>query len=285
MASSDDAQSPEALRQELDTLRREKADLERALKQREIILQAFLDHFPGLAYVKEIGAWTILFMNRTGTGLLGTDTTAIRGKAEDDLAPPEVVTLWRQSDLRLVESGAPTTEEYPVVVGGDTHQHRSVKFVIPDEHGAAYAIGGFSTDVTAQRRAEERLAAAYRDTLQKLSAPVIPITRDTVVVPLIGALDATRVQQITEGMLETLSSRQASLVILDATGAGMLDIQASDALIKAARGARLLGAEVVMTGISPATAQALVEFGAHLDGIKTLGSLQDGVAYALTRRR
>ena len=62
-----------------------------------------------------------------------------------------------------------------------------------------------------------------------------------------------------------------------------MDAQVANALIRAAQAARLLGAEVVLTGIGPRVAQALVERGTELRGIVTLGNLQSGIAYALNR--
>jgi anti-anti-sigma regulatory factor len=72
-------------------------------------------------------------------------------------------------------------------------------------------------------------------------------------------------------------------VILDITGVPGVDAQVADALVRSARAAKLLGAEVILTGIQPEIARTLVELGVDLGGIVSLGTLQGGVAHALRR--
>lgn len=85
-------------------------------------------------------------------------------------------------------------------------------------------------------------------------------------------------------LLRGVSDHQAAVVILDVTGVTTLDEEASSMLIAAARAVRLLGAEVVLTGMKPAMAQALVTMGVQLEGIVTRGTMQSGVAHPLQRR-
>ncbi|MEO5726549.1 MAG: anti-anti-sigma factor, partial [Byssovorax sp.] len=61
------------------------------------------------------------------------------------------------------------------------------------------------------------------------------------------------------------------------------DVQTADALVGAARAARLLGARVILTGVSPAVARTLVTLDANLDDIAILATLASGIAHALNR--
>ncbi|MEO5730585.1 MAG: anti-anti-sigma factor, partial [Byssovorax sp.] len=54
-------------------------------------------------------------------------------------------------------------------------------------------------------------------------------------------------------------------------------------LVNAARAAQLISAEVILTGISPEVARALVALDIDLDRIVTQGALQDGIAFAMAR--
>jgi rsbT co-antagonist protein RsbR len=99
--------------------------------------------------------------------------------------------------------------------------------------------------------------------------------------PLIGSLDSARAQQVMDTLLEGVARLHARVAILDITGVQVVDTQVANALIGTARAVRLLGAQVVLTGISPAMAQTLVQLGVELNDIRTLGSLQSGIAYAL----
>jgi rsbT co-antagonist protein RsbR len=86
-----------------------------------------------------------------------------------------------------------------------------------------------------------------------------------------------------EALLEGVSRHRARSVVLDVTGTSVMDGSVAEALIRSARGARLLGAEVLLTGIKPATAQVFAGLGGDLAGLVTLGSLQTAIAYALQR--
>jgi anti-anti-sigma factor len=99
--------------------------------------------------------------------------------------------------------------------------------------------------------------------------------------PLIGTIDSRRAQQVMETLLEGIAQHQADLVILDITGVSVVDTQVAQAFIQAAQAVRLLGAQVMLTGIQPQIAQTLVHLGVDLSNILTRGSLQAGIATAL----
>jgi rsbT co-antagonist protein RsbR len=131
---------------------------------------------------------------------------------------------------------------------------------------------------------EETIRAQARS-LAELSTPLIPISAQVVVMPLIGSIDARRAQQVIESLLQGISSSRAQVAIIDITGVPVVDTQVADALIRAAAAVKLLGAQVVLTGIRPEVAQTLVGLGADISGIVTRGSLQSGIAYVTSDRR
>ncbi|MCK6591062.1 MAG: PAS domain S-box protein [Polyangiaceae bacterium] len=135
-------------------------------------------------------------------------------------------------------------------------------------------------DITQQRAAEEtirRQAAA----LMELSTPLIPISDHVLVMPLVGTMDTLRAKQVLDTLLEGVGRSRAEVAILDITGVSVVDTQVASALIMAARAVRLLGGEVVLTGIRPDVAATLVGLGADLSGIATCGTLQAGIGYAI----
>lgn len=136
-----------------------------------------------------------------------------------------------------------------------------------------------------QERAQlqEQIIQMQAAALAELSTPLIPFTNEIVMMPLIGAIDSQRAQRVLEALLQGVAEHHASIVILDITGVAVVDTSVANALIQAARAVRLLGAEVVLTGIRPEIAQTLVGLGADLSGIVTRGSLQSGIAYAMTK--
>lgn len=136
-------------------------------------------------------------------------------------------------------------------------------------------------DVTARVRAEEERIAMQEALLVELSTPLIPISEQVVLMPLIGTVDAQRAQRVMETLLSGVNARRATMTIIDITGVPVADTYVASMLVQCARAVRLLGAQVVLTGIRPDVAHLLVELGVDLRGIVTRGTLQAGIAYAL----
>jgi rsbT co-antagonist protein RsbR len=133
-----------------------------------------------------------------------------------------------------------------------------------------------------QARAEEQahLLAEIehqRMTIQDLSVPVIPIDAATLVMPLVGALDSTRLQQIQEQGLHALERSSARMLVLDITGVPIVDTQVAQGLLMTVRAGRLLGADVALVGIRPEVAQALVGLGIELRDVRTFSDLQSAL--------
>jgi anti-anti-sigma regulatory factor len=157
-------------------------------------------------------------------------------------------------------------------------------FPLPDD-----CISVVFENVTEFKRAEETLRQsialeetirAQQATLAELSTPLIPISDQVMVMPLIGSVDSRRAQQVIDTLLQGISSSGAQVAILDITGVPVVDTQVANALIRAAQSVKLLGAQVVLTGIRPEVAQTLVGLGTDLSGVTTRSSLQSGIAFA-----
>jgi rsbT co-antagonist protein RsbR len=138
----------------------------------------------------------------------------------------------------------------------------------------------------AQRRniTQEETIRAQAAALAELSTPLIPLSDKVVVMPLIGAVDSRRAQQVLETLLQGIAANGVEVAILDITGVPVVDTQVANALLQAAKSVKLLGARVMLTGIRPEVAQTLVGLGADLSGIVTHGTLQSGIAAVLRQR-
>jgi rsbT co-antagonist protein RsbR len=163
-------------------------------------------------------------------------------------------------------------------------------FVTRDEAGNIVAVIGLFRDLREQYRQEEERAAlqqqvidAQHDTLRELSTLLIPLSNNVVLMPLIGTIDSQRAQQVLETLLDGVAQHQAELVILDITGVSLVDTQVAQAFIQAAQAVKLLGAQVMLTGIQPQIVQTLIHLGIDLSTIQTRGSLQAEIAAALTQ--
>jgi rsbT co-antagonist protein RsbR len=130
---------------------------------------------------------------------------------------------------------------------------------------------------------QEQIIEAQQRALHELSTPLLPIAERVLAMPLIGTIDPDRSRRILQVLLEGIAAAQAQVAILDVTGVREADAQVAHALTRVVKAARLLGAEVVLTGISPVIAEALAARGAELGDTITLSTLQRGITYALDR--
>jgi anti-anti-sigma regulatory factor len=132
-------------------------------------------------------------------------------------------------------------------------------------------------DMQATQQREDQLRAV----IQELSTPIIPIYRGVLVLPLVGAIDSMRSQEITERLLEEIVRQQADIVIIDITGVSVVDTSVANHLIMTAQAVNLLGSRVIFTGISSTIAQTIIQLGVNLGDVVTLSNLQAGMQFAL----
>ena len=135
-------------------------------------------------------------------------------------------------------------------------------------------------DITERKRAEERIQQQSKDILE-LSTPVMQVWQGVVAAPLIGALDSQRTQQFMERLLNRIVETNSPVALVDIMGVPTVDTQTAQHLIETISAVRLLGAQVVLTGVRPAIAQTLVHLGVDLTGIITRSSMSAGLQVAL----
>ena len=135
-----------------------------------------------------------------------------------------------------------------------------------------------------RERLQDEMVWMQEQALRELSTPLLAVSDRAVVMPLIGAIDSRRAQQVIETLLDGITAHGADIAILDITGVTVVDTQVANALLRAAQAVRLLGARVVLTGIRPEIAQTLVGLGADMSAVVTRSTLQSGIAYAIGGR-
>lgn len=207
------------------------------------------------------------------------------------VVPPHIMAHVEGVLKSLLQGEIANSQNENVTKDGRIITCRWSNTMIRDESGRVVGVMAQAEDVTEQVQLEqERMALqqqiidAQRVALHELSTPLIPIFEDIVVMPLIGAIDTARAQQVMETLLEGIAHHQAETAILDITGVQVVDTQVANALVRAARAAKLLGAQVILTGIQPQIAHTLVTLGSDLRSIITCSTLQAGITYAMAQK-
>ncbi len=126
----------------------------------------------------------------------------------------------------------------------------------------------------------ERVIHQQQDALRRLSTPVLPVRERLLILPIIGVLDSERARQLTEQLLSGIRTHRAKVVVIDITGAPEVDATVANHLVQTVDACRLMGATVIITGLSPKIAQTLVTLGVDLSKIHTMGDLQGGLEEA-----
>jgi rsbT co-antagonist protein RsbR len=126
----------------------------------------------------------------------------------------------------------------------------------------------------------ERVIRQQQDAIRELSTPVLQVRERLLILPIIGVLDTQRAQQLTEQLLRGIRAHRAKVVVVDITGVPDIDQAVANHLVQTVDASRLMGAGVIVTGLSAEIAQTLVTIGVDLSKISTVGDLQGGIEEA-----
>ncbi len=132
---------------------------------------------------------------------------------------------------------------------------------------------------------QQKTILQQQEDLMELSSPVTKVWDNILILPVIGTLDSQRTQIMMENLLHKIVETGCTISILDITGVPTVDTQVANHLLKTVTSARLLGAECIISGISPAIAQTIVHLGIDLSSIRTKATLQDAMIFAMKQNK
>lgn len=120
-----------------------------------------------------------------------------------------------------------------------------------------------------------------QDELNEVSIPVVKLWDGILVLPLIGVMDSFRAEAVMEKLLFQIAETQSRMAIVDITGIPVVDTQVAQYLVKTVTAVQLLGSDIIISGIRPRIAQAMVHLGLDLSHIQTESSLAAAFRKAL----
>ena len=126
----------------------------------------------------------------------------------------------------------------------------------------------------------ERIIRQQQEAIRELSTPVLQVRERLLILPIIGVIDPQRARQLTEQLLRAIRANRAKVVVIDITGVPDVDEGVANSLVQTVDASKLMGASVIITGLSSEIAQTLVTIGVDLGKMDTVGDLQEGIEEA-----
>jgi rsbT co-antagonist protein RsbR len=137
---------------------------------------------------------------------------------------------------------------------------------------------GIILDVLVAER--ERTISIQQEAIRELSTPVLQVRDRLLILPIIGMIDTQRTKQLTDNLLQAIRANRAKVAVMDITGVAAVDSKVANHLIQTVDAAKLMGTIVIITGLSPDVAQAMVTLGVDISKLNTVGDLQGGIEEA-----
>jgi rsbT co-antagonist protein RsbR len=276
---------------ELARLREQVAQLEAdlaALRVSEAELRAMFRAMTDVVLVMDRDG-RYLRIAETAPDLLYQPSRDLVGKRMHEVMPAEAADFFLSHIRRALTQQGVVSMDYSLPI-----EDRTVWFSANISPMSADTVILVCRDVTERKHYELLLQESLRQqellreqeaVLTQLSTPLIPVGEGIVAMPLVGQMDESRTRQVMETLLHEVERLRARVAILDITGVMNVDSAVADMLVQVARAVELLGARVVLTGIRPEAAEALVGLGVDLSGLTTRRTLQDAIRYAYTDAR
>ena len=221
-----------------------------------------------------------------------SELTAVYDNYVDALETGSVETLQayaRDLSERIIPRGVETREVVGIVLLLRDMLARSLFIKYEDDSGLlsrvldAYEPAANRIAVTVSVsfvEERERIIREQQESIRELSTPVLQVRERLLILPIIGVLDAQRARQLTEQLLSAIQTNRAKVVVVDITGVATIDLTVANHLFHTVEASRLMGASVIVTGLSSKIAQTLVDLDVDLSMIRTVGDLQGGLEEA-----
>ena len=207
---------------------------------------------------------------------IGSETTSVYDNYVEVLETGSVDALQRYArDLseRIIPRGVETHEVVGIVLLLRDVLARSLFLKYHDDFGvlnrvldvyepAANRIANTVAVSFVEER--ERVIRQQQDAIRELSTPVLQVRERLLILPIIGVLDSQRATQLTDQLLRGIRTNRAKVVVIDITGVPEIDTSVANHLVQTVDASRLMGASVIITGLSSEIARTSVTIGVDL---------------------
>ena len=270
----------------------ERKQFEEALRESEAQFKSLMDQSPTPMQLYDRDGFMIA-ANEAWEKMWNTSRELVIGRF-NALTDPQVAETGVLPAVKKAYAGEATV--LPITVfdpaaSGHTGKKRWMSgkiYPLKNQAGEITQIVLTNDDLTELKEAElerarlqQEIIDAQQRALKELASPIIPVMDQIIVMPLIGSIDAMRSRDITRALLKGISDYHAQIAILDITGVSVVDSGVANHLDKTIQAAQLKGTRTIITGISDAVAESIVDLGIDWGGVQTVKNLQTGLFIAL----
>nr|WP_319393657.1 STAS domain-containing protein [uncultured Desulfobacter sp.] len=221
----------------------------------------------------------VIFLNKAGLKMLGKSWKEVKGMPCRDVFQSRHCGTDECRMKQVMEGAQPVTVRNEMKINDIYIPIEYTAAAMKDDDGNI--VGGleYILDITERVRQEKKLKEQSR-TIMEISTPAIKLWDRVVILPVVGVVDSLRAQQMMNTMLTKIMETAAKVIILDIQGVAAVDTAVANHLIKIAKATKLMGCRCIISGISPAVAETLVQLGIDLGDIATNSTLQDALSDA-----
>ncbi len=231
---------------------------------------------PVLAVNRE---FDIIYINHAAEILVNVKSEDVLGKKCHTVYSTKDCNTNECCVKRAMETGEIVSIRNILIFNGNNRTMSSVAVPLKKENGDV--IGGleFVVDITEQVKYENQLIEQSQ-TIRQMSTPTIKLWDGVLVLPIVGVIDSMRAQFIMESMLNKIAETYSKVIILDIQGVAAVDTAVANHIIKITKATKLMGCECILSGISPAVAQTIINLGINMNNIITKTTLKDALSEA-----
>jgi PAS domain S-box-containing protein len=253
-----------------------------ALQQSEQLYRFLAEAIPQQVWTARPDG-TLDYVNQRVLDYFDRTEEQILGWGWQEMVHPDDLQNCNERWTRSLKTGEIYSIEFRLRRASDESYRWHLGRALPmlDSGGQITRWFGTNTDIEEQKSLEERLAELSRQReqmLEEVSTPVVPVWRGVLALPLIGSLDSLRMQRATEAALNAVTRMGASAIIIDITGARIVDSHAVANLGNLVLALKLIGAETIVTGVGAHASQTLVRLGVDLTGMRTSRTFAEALA-------
>ena len=249
------------------------------------LLEKAAENLPGILYqfhLSAAGVPSFIYVSRGCEALW--EITPEQAIADFELVrarilPDDLPEFHRSIDEAAAAMSEWRNEHRMIMRSGEVRTYQGISRPERQPNGDI-VFSGFVLDISEHRESERRLEGVIRH----LATPMIAVWEGVLVLPLIGAINAERLEEAIADLLPRVASDRISSVILDLTGASGFEPSMAHGLLSGVRAVSLLGCEALLTGVTPSVAQSIVALGVDLGAIRTFSTVAQALRLIVARK-